>query len=219
MSSQYKDIRQLSPATSRASDGQPQIQPPPELQRLYNQMRELEESLSFDQRLQAFADENALDGPPLPATPQSSTMSRSVSHGSSQSATAGVQVSSTSDGDNIDGSKPKLGRRGPLSQYAKAQANFVRKLKACPSCKQRKVKVGILLCDVVRLDQRSRDNCCSAPITIRLYSNMRTRHPKSGRNGSLLNIMAICNRPMRSCPEPISHDRLWTCVALLWTPI
>jgi hypothetical protein len=109
--------------------------PTPETQELYNKMRQREE---WD-LLHAQDEQGDFLQPPSPS--QATTMSRSPSCASTtHSVTRGVHDIEI-DGDHSRPKKLRAGRHGPLSDSAKYRAALMRKLRACGSCRERKVKV------------------------------------------------------------------------------
>jgi len=113
--------------------------PTPELQKRYNHMKRLHEMLSFGDKLQIQDGSTDTDGtrlqppgvPGMPGVPKSAgaQMARSVSAASSRST------------EGNHGAKHRACRRGPLTEYERARTSFTRKLKACTSCRSRRVRV------------------------------------------------------------------------------
>jgi hypothetical protein len=116
----------------------------PELQKLYNKMQQLKENLSLEELLQIQEGQNGHNYHLLPPTPDATSMSRSTSRASSISLSVphGASSHDGSDSQHHDDHKRRLGRRGPLSDFAKARTAFMRKLGACKTCHDRKVRVS-----------------------------------------------------------------------------
>jgi hypothetical protein len=192
------------PGSTRAREGvleattrDPPLQPTTDLQRLYNVMRDRENNLPLEELL-LLADQQ--NGHLCPPAPQSSAMSRTASHASSQSITQSVQDVDL--GDGKEQSKPRLGRRGPLPEFKKARAAFIRKVGACSTCHHRKVKVRLSASVLTRCstDRRMRH---SVATKICLFSRVHTKKisislakPTQAREGGR-----------------IDRDKTWICVA------
>lgn len=121
--------------------------PTPELQELFNNMRDTEEDLDIDDRLRLRNDpsldpsrKNGSLWPP-PASHNPST-SRNLPHATS----APVNLAMSDGIHDIEhpaasGRRPG-GRHGPLDNYTKARAAFMRRIGVCQQCRKRKVKAS-----------------------------------------------------------------------------
>ncbi|KAK3372050.1 hypothetical protein B0H63DRAFT_526910 [Podospora didyma] len=119
--------------------------PTPETQDLYNKYRMLEDTPSLDdiQRLQEGLGNNDRHGDHLqPPTPSQATpMSRSPSCASTTYSVSHAMNNVDIGDDGVRGPKKRRAvRHGPLDERAKARAALLRKLGACESCRERKVK-------------------------------------------------------------------------------
>ncbi|KAK3695622.1 hypothetical protein B0T22DRAFT_344170, partial [Podospora appendiculata] len=123
-------------------------QPTPELQEMYNNIRRMEEALSLEDRLQLREGPGGNDSPGgellQPPTPSAPSMSRTPSYAStSHSVTQALNDVGLDDDQSQDrpsNKKRRPGRQGPLDKFTKARTAFMRKLGACDTCRNRKVK-------------------------------------------------------------------------------
>lgn len=118
--------------------------PTRDLMRLYTKMRDLQSELTLNELLNWRETPAYTTHQLLPPTPGTTTMSRSTPQVSSCSesvnqAPGGLEITSSPSSDDAH---KRIGRHGPLTEFAKARTAFVRKLKACADCRNRKVQVS-----------------------------------------------------------------------------
>ena len=139
-------------ATRQAADARARLTPAPtiETQTLYDNMKETESELDLVERL-------GLQGGPgsdigqaefleTATHSQRTTISRSPSlHSNTRSIVYSTNLVDIGDvveqEERAGGRRKRAMRRGPLDKYTKARAALLRKLGACDSCRERKVKV------------------------------------------------------------------------------
>lgn len=129
------------------------IVPTIELQRLYNNWRQLEEqellAAHVEEQAQLAAAGSSHGGGQNPEFLRPPSLSATIMSRSPSSASTSNSVTGGMNDMGLSEDKPtkrKQGRQGPLDACGKAKAALVRKLNACPNCRLRKVKVCGSLC-------------------------------------------------------------------------
>lgn len=123
---------------SRSSGDQIPVQPTPDLQEIYNEMRELEEQLTEQLTRESLS--QVPDGRAAALCPSSPSQATTPSLAETVSSTA-RGIDDTDTGARSPGGNVKRGRHGPLSKVKRLKANLMRKIKACDECRERRVEV------------------------------------------------------------------------------
>jgi hypothetical protein len=113
--------------------------PTEETQELYNKWRQVEDRLVTPQALDQLPSGHSTSFLEPPSPSLATSMTRSHSYASTtHSITHAIQDMGVGDQPQL---KRRPGRNGPLAEAKKRKAALVRKLGACPNCRERKVQV------------------------------------------------------------------------------
>ena len=114
------------------------VVPTVETQELYNRWRRAEEGLNEESLRQV---QNMHGGHLQPPSPSRATSSRSPSNASTTYSVSHAMGEMDVGDQRSQTGKHKPGRRGPLKPIKQLRANLMRKIGACPDCRERRVGV------------------------------------------------------------------------------